>query len=671
MKKWIGAAAGLILLVIVGLVIQSQLPQKQTTENKAEQSTDSGEVDKSVYMDATKPVKERVAALLAQMTLEEKVAQMIQSEQMEANGGATPEQVTQFGIGSMLSGGGSAPTSGNQATDWEARINEYKTAAVNSRLGIPLIYGVDAVHGHNNVADTTIFPHNIGLGAANDPDLVKRIGAAVAEEVRATGAQWTFAPVVGIPFNERWGRFYECFGETPELVGRLGVAYIEGFQGTQGEEGYLGEKKVAATAKHFVGEGQVTDGINQGDVPLTNAEFDALLEQDKILEPYQKAVDAGVQTVMITFNSVDGVKCHESYHVITELLKDKLGFKGFVISDYNGLDQVNGATHKEKVKATVNAGMDMLMEPYDWQECMYDLIDLVNEGGVSMDRIDDAVSRILTVKFNLGLFEEKIGGDTEKQLLETVGSSEHRAIAREAVQKSQVLLKNDKVGGGIPVMEALKSYKNIVVAGSKADDLGSQCGGWTINWQGKTGNTTTGTTILKGIQDAIGSSKTVTYSEEGTITKDTEAMLVVVGEQPYAETQGDREEKALVLSNETRTILENAKKTAKEAGNEDVAMILVMVTGRPMTIADYVDEFDGIVEAWLPGTEGEGVADVLFGETDFSGTLSVTWPWYAKDIVGKLDAANQDKVLFNRETGLRKDGSSISVNGTAQIGTRP
>lgn len=631
-------------------------------------SEDDITVDKSIYMDPARSTKERVDALMAQMTLEEKVAQMLQAEQNVSKGGASISDVTKYGIGSILNGGGSAPASGNTAKDWEKLVNAYKQAALDSRLGIPLLYGVDAVHGHNNVLDATVFPHNIGLGATQDTDLVTRIGQIVAQEVRATGINWTFAPTMGNPQNERWGRYYECFGENIDLVTKMSQAYIKGLQGVLGSDDYLSSLHVAATAKHYIGEGYTKDGINQGNVDMTSEEFYTLLEDNGVLEPYKKAVEAGVQAVMISYNSVDGLKCHENYQLITNILKNELGFKGIVISDFDGIDQVQGNTYKDKVVNCVNAGIDMCMEPFDWKKCMNAIIAGVNDKSISMDRINDAVERILTVKFEMGLFEEKIGGENECKLLDDFGSNEHREVARQAVCESLVLLKNDKYNNDMTVMEYLPECKKIMVTGSNADDIGNQCGGWTISWQGSSGDITTGTTILEGIEAAVGDDVTVKYNEDGIVEDGTQAVIVVAGEKPYAEGNGDRAETALRLGADDQTVLNNVYNSIDKL-NKKIPVILILVSGRPLTIADYVGDCDAVIEAWLPGTEGEGVADVLFGDYDFTGTLPVTWPWYGQYIDEKF--TDDSAVLFKPGTGLKKDGSSILKEGTQTIGDKP
>jgi len=577
------------------------------------------EVDKSIYMDATQDVEMRVEALLVQMTLEEKIGQMLQPEQIYV----TADEVTTYGIGSVLSGGGSAPSTGNTAIDWAYRVNELKEAALETRLGIPLLYGVDAVHGNNNVYGTTVFPHNIGLGATGDLELVEKIGGITAEEVRAIGVQWTFAPCLGNPQNLRWGRSYECFSEDAAEVAEFGVAYIRGFQGVLGSEEYLDESHVLACAKHFIGEGYTANGVNQGNVEMSQDEFDVLLESG-ILDPYTKALNEGVRTVMVSFNSVDGMKCHENKHLVRGLLKDELGFTGLVISDYNAVQQLSGLTYKAQIRQAIEAGVDLFMEVSTWKEVAKCMKELVEDDEIPVELIDDAVRRILRVKFEAGLFEEEINSANEQALQTEIGSEAHREVAREAVRKSLVLLKNDNVGKQT-ALEALQSAGNIRLFGQKAYDIGAQCGGWTISWQGLTGKTTIGTTIIDGIAAEVMPEKKLSHNVKGEIAKENEALIVVVGEGPYAETDGDRGKNSVTISAIDKTMLENLRQSLADSGRDDVPVIAIIVAGRPLDITEYMDMFDGIVMAWLPGTEGAGIADVLFGEYDFTGKLTYTW----------------------------------------------
>lgn len=638
------------------VVVSAEQAVTESTQSTQQMSTEQepGAPDNGVYMDASQDVEVRIEALLSQMTLEEKAAQMVQPEQ----NGLTPEDVKKYGIGSVLSGGGSAPASGNTMADWENRINELKQAAVESRLGIPLLYGVDAVHGNNNIYGTTVFPHNIGLGAAHDEQLMTQIGEVVAEEVRAAGVQWTFAPTLGNAQNERWGRTYECFNEDAGEVAALGAAYIRGLQGEKGTEKYLDEDHVLACAKHFIGEGYTTDGTNQGNVDMTAEEFDALLDSG-LLDPYTAALDEGVLTVMISYNSVDGVKCHENKHLIQEVLKDQLGFRGFVVSDYNAIQQTSGKNYKEQVRLSLDAGVDLFMEPYTWQDCMQAIIDLVESGEISMDRVDDAVSRILRVKFEAGMFEEEIGGTHEKELGEQVGSEDHRALARQAVRESLVLLKNDTVNG-ISALEALNQAKNIQVSGQKAYDMGAQCGGWTISWQGQNGKITKGTTIIEGIAEVTADRELkLTHDITGVVNEEADALMVVVGEEPYAESDGDRTATSLVFSEKDQEVLKNVRESLGQR-KDRIPVVAVIVAGRPLDLTEYLDLFDGIVMAWLPGTEGAGVADVLFGDYEFRGTLPVTWLKDMEKLPSIMEAdlkgtqVDPQLALYERGTGLHK-----------------
>lgn len=624
---------------------------------------------RAIWMDASKSVDERVDALLAVMTLEEKAAQMVQPEQ---NSSAAPELVKELGIGSILSGGGSAPPGGNSAFDWADRVREYKVAALESRLGIPLIYGVDGVHGHNNVDDTVIFPHNIGLGAADREELVKEVGEAAAEEIRATGIPWTFAPTLGIVYSERWGRFYECFSEDPERVSRLGAAYVEGLQGSEADGNLFSYNKAAATAKHYIGEGQTKDGINQGDVEMTEEEFDLLLSEGGLLDPYRSAIDAGARILMASYNSVDGVKCHGNKHLLTGILKEEasegnpmgLGFTGFVVSDYNGIAQLPGTDYEAKVAMGLDAGVDMFMEPYAWREFIDAVIHGYENGTITGERIDDAVQRILRVKFEMGLFEEEL--EAQEELISLIGSEEHRETARKAVRESLTVLKNDPVSEtGRTALEHLVQAGSVTLAGAKAKDVGAQCGGWTISWQGAQdeggSKATSGTTIYEGFMEYSGE-KEILYNVRGNISGSPDVIVVVAGEAPYAEGNGDRTPEELKLPEGDRNTIKNALRT----GGEDTVKILLLMTGRPVALADYVDGFDAIVQAWLPGTEGGGIAELLLSEGyDFTATLPVTWPWYPQDITRKF--TDSSKVLFPYGTGLRRDGTSIIPGGQTEI----
>lgn len=634
---------------------QQESQDMETPAEEPQESEDAAlpEADKSVYMDASVDVETRVEALLSQMTLEEKAAQMVQAEQAHI----TVEEVESYGVGSVLSGGGSAPASGNTAKDWSDRVNELKTAALKTRLGIPLLYGIDAVHGNNNVYGTTIYPHNIGLGATGDTELAERIGRAVAEEVRAIGVQWTFAPTLGNPQIEFWGRTYECFSEDALEVAEYGAAFIRGFQGVSGTEEYLDETHVLACAKHYIGEGYTVDGINQGEVAMSAEEFDALLASG-VLDPYTKAIDEGVRTVMLSYNTVDGVKCHENKHLVREILKEELGFTGLVVGDYNAVQQLSGVTYKEQVRQAVDAGLDLFMEVSTWKEVMGYIVELVEEGGLTQEQIDDAVRRILRVKFEAGLFEEKIAGETEQELFENIGSDEHRELAREAVRKSLVLLKNDTVNGKTAI-EALNEAGNIRIFGEKAYDIGTQCGGWTISWQGQAGKITKGTTIIDGIAAQVMPEKTLSHDIGGIVQAENEAIIAVFGEEPYAEMYGDRTPETLTISDKDRTLLNNLKDSLEAQGKEDILKVAIITAGRPVNITQYMDMFDAVIMAWLPGTEGAGIADVLFGDYDFTGKLTYTWLKDPVNMDKKFTENNEEYVLFEKGYGLNKKGERL------------
>ncbi|SCL14670.1 beta-glucosidase [Micromonospora nigra] len=549
------------------------------------------------YQDPALPVVARVTDLLSRMTLDDKLGQMTQAERASV----TATEMTTYRLGSVLSGGGSAPTP-NTAAGWADMYDGLQRGARATPLAIPMLYGSDAVHGHNNLVGATIFPHNIGLGATRDPALVEQIGRATAEEVTATGVDWTFAPCVCVARDDRWGRTYESFGERPELASDM-TTVVTGLQGTTPG----GPASVLATAKHYVGDGGTTGGDDQGDTALTEAQLRAVH-----LPPFRAAVERGVGSVMVSYNSWNGQKLHGHRYLITDVLKGELGFSGFVVSDWNGIDQIDGAPGftGDEVARAVNAGIDMVMVPTEWKRFITLLRGEVQAGRVSMARIDDANRRILTKKIEFGLFERPLA---DRSYAATVGSAEHRALARRAVAESQVLLKNQ--GDVLPLAPTGK----IFVAGRNADDIGNQSGGWTISWQGDSGPITPGTTVLRGIRDAVGSAGTVTYSRDGTgIDPSYKVAIAVVGETPYAEGQGDRPDGLALDPADLRTV-----DTLRAAG---VPVVVVLVSGRPLDVAAQLPGWDALLAAWLPGTEGAGVADVLFGRHHPTGKLPVSWP---------------------------------------------
>ncbi len=547
----------------------------------------------------------QVNALLAKMTLDEKVGQMTQPDQSYLK---SDSDIEKYFLGSVLSGGDSDPKDGNTLEAWTNLYDRYQKHSLKTRLRIPLLYGVDAVHGHSNVLGAVIFPHNIGLGCTRNAALVEKISSITAEEVRATGINWTFAPCVAVPRDERWGRTYEGFGEDPALAEQLGAAAVRGLQG-----GDLADPlKVLGCAKHYVGDGGTVFGtgeegpLDRGDVRLDEKALRAMH-----MPGYVTAIRAGVGTIMPSYSSWNGVKCSGSRRLLTEILKDEMGFEGFLISDYAAIEKLPG-DYKAQVAGSINAGMDMVMVPKTYELFFKTLKQAAQDGTVPQTRIDDAVRRILRVKFAMGLM--KGGGShlADRSLWKSFGSAEHRAVARDAVRQSLVLLKNER-----KTLPLAKSAKRIHVGGKSADNLGNQCGGWTIDWQGKPGAVTPGgTTILAAIRKAAGAAQ-VTFSLDGSGAQGAGVGVVVIGETPYAEMNGDR--KDLVLAPEDVKAVTNMK----AAG---IPVVVVLVSGRPMILDGVLDKADALIAAWLPGTEGDGVADVLFGSYKPTGKLSHSWP---------------------------------------------
>ena len=582
--------------------------------------------------------EKKIDALVAQMTLDEKIGQMTQPDQMYL---ATPSDVATYHLGSLLSGGDSDPKKSNSFADWREMIDGYHAQTPQSRLKIPLLYGVDAVHGHNNVIGAVVFPHNVGLGATRDAKLVEEIARVTAQEVRATGANWTFAPCVTVARDERWGRSYEGFGEDPALAKELGAAAVRGFQGPD----LSGPLRVAACAKHYVGDGGTSWGtgskdatgaqrIDQGDTRVDEATLRKIH-----LAPYVDAIAAGVATIMPSYSSWNGVKCSGSKQLLTDILKTELGFQGFLISDYAAIDQLPG-DYKSDVKTSINAGMDMVMVPQKYQEFIATLKNLVEAGEVPQARVDDAVRRILRVKFALGL-EPGASAVSDAASAASFGSAEHRALARRAVHESLVLLKNDK-----QTLPLKKTLKRIHVAGRGADDMPMQAGGWTVRWQGlrvkgQPDIAIPGTTILAAIK-AAAPNASVTYSKDASDAKGADAVVVVVGEDPYAEFEGDRAD--LSLGPEDKAAIA----AAKQAG---APVVVVLLSGRAMIVTDELAQADAFVAAWLPGTEGAGVADVLLGDYKPTGKLPVSWPRSMAQIPINVGDATYDP-LFPYGYGL-------------------
>ncbi|OEL25078.1 Beta-glucosidase BoGH3B [Dichanthelium oligosanthes] len=605
--------------------------------------------DGARYKDPRQPLNRRIDDLLGRMTIAEKIGQMSQIERENA----TANVVRGYFVGSVLSGGGSVPAPQAPAEAWVDMVNGMQRAAMSTRLGIPMLYGIDAVHGHGNVYKATVFPHNVGLGCTRDPELVKKIGAAVALEVRATGIPYVFAPCVAVCRDPRWGRCYESFSEDPKVVQEM-TSIIPGLQGeipANGRRGapfVAGQRNVAACSKHYVGDGGTTKGINENN---TVASFHELLGVH--MPPYYSAVIQGVSTVMVSFSSWNGVKMHANHFLVTDFLKNTLRFRGFVISDWRAFDKMTSPEHADyitSIKLGILAGIDMVMIPYTYTEFIDDLTTLVQNGTIPMSRIDDAVRRILRVKFTMGLFENPYG---DPSLAGELGKPEHRELARVAVRRSLVLLKNGK-DGEKPLLPLPKKARSILVAGSHADNLGYQCGGWTITWQGLGGNNlTTGTTILDGIKRAVDHGMEVVYSENpdaGFVQQNKgrfDYAVVVVGEPPYAESFGDNLN--LTIPAPGPSVIRNVCGSVRCA--------VVLVSGRPLVVEPFMGAVDALVAAWLPGTEGQGVSDLLFGDYGFTGKLARTWFRSVEQLPMNVGDAHYDP-LFPYGFGLETQPST-------------
>ncbi len=595
-------------------------------------------------------MNEMIQTILSKMTLAEKIGQMTQVEKNSIS----PEEARDFMIGSVLSGGGGNPTP-NDPQSWRRMVHSYIEKSLETRLQIPIIYGVDAVHGHNNVVDATIFPHNIGLGAARDPELVKRIAMATAREMLATGVYWTFAPSVAVPQDIRWGRTFEGYAQETAVVSELGRAYVAG----------LIEAGVLPSVKHYLADGGTTWGsskrfpsrdweafsqdhtlaqikvgawmvgylklgawqIDQGD-----AQMDEATLRTVHLPPYQTAVAAGALNVMASYSSWKGEKMHAHHYLLTDVLKGEFGFPGFIVSDWEAINQIDEDYYTCVVKS-INAGLDMVMVPFAFRDFMDALDTAVAKGDVAQSRIDDAVSRILLAKEALGLFDQPIPDVP----LTAVGCAAHRRLAREAVLKTVVLLKNE---GVLPIKNKVK---RILVAGLAADDIGLQCGGWTIEWMGRPGAITSGKTILEGIQAAAGQSTEIIYSEDGRLSQPdrAEVGIVVIAEQVYAEGMGDRQ--SLELEADQVDLIERTRQRCDQ-------VVVVLLSGRPLIITEWLDGWDAFVAAWLPGSEADGLADLLFGQAPFSGRLSYRWPRSMDQI--PLDQIKSKDPLFEIGDGL-------------------
>jgi len=603
-------------------------------------------------------IEARISQLLRKLTLEQKIAQMIQADIRYV----TPEDVKTYRLGSILNGGGAFPGNEKHAavSDWVALADRFYDASMDTSGGapaIPIMWGTDAVHGHNNVIGATLFPHNVALGAAHDPDLVQRIGEATAREVAATGIDWTFAPTVAVVRDSRWGRSYEGYSERPEMVRAYAGRMVQGLQGTLDTPSFLDGNHILATAKHFIGDGGTNHGIDRGNNRSSEQELLAIHGQG-----YVAAIQSGVQTIMVSYNSWQGVKMHGQRHLLTDVLKTRMGFDGLIVSDWDGVDEVQGCS-KDRCAQAINAGIDMIMVPEQWKAFLQNTIAQVRAGDIPMTRIDAAVTRILRVKLRAGLFEK--GRPSSRPLAnksEQIGAPQDRALAREAVRKSVVLLKNDKC------LLPLSPKAHVLVAGDGADNIGKQAGGWSISWQG-TGNTNAdfpgATSLFEGIRSAVAAAGgTATLSAEGGYETKPDVAIVVFGENPYAEWHGDIKsldyegpsddghevdmqrpapEVSAIDEANPKVLEANHTQASATHANADLSLlqrlrqdgipvVAVFLTGRVRGVTPELEASNAFAVAWWPGTEGAGIADVLFrrssGEVNFpiTGKLSYGWP---------------------------------------------
>lgn len=567
-------------------------------------NSDECKIDQLPYTSSSIPIDERVNDLIDRMSLEEKIGQMML---IERNSLKNDDDIALYGLGGLLSGMGSKPET-NTPEGWLSMVNGYTRISKTTRLAIPVMYGADAIHGHTNIETATVFPHFIGLGATGDPELIKKVALATTEELAASGIYWNFSPNLDVLGDPRWGRFFESFGSSTSLVTELGTAYLDGIKSYDSSPYHP-----IGTAKHFVGAGAMVWGesynkdfmIDQGESKMTSEEL-----FQRHLPSFEAAIAAGVPSVMVGLNSWQGQKLSTNKYLITDVLKNDLGFDGFVVSDWYGVYEIEKNKYNSAVTA-VNTGIDMIMLPFEYQRFMKDMQKAVKNGDISQERIDDAVARILKVKFQIGLFDNV---DYNTNLTQDIGSEEHRKIAREAVSKSMVVLKNDN-----NLLPISKFSQKIYVAGTAADNLGMQLGGWSVEWQGIDGNWTPGTTILDGIREVMSPQVDLFYNKDGNFETDNQLAdigIMVVGEKPYAEGWGDT--KNLSLNSDDLKTIEKLKKNSKK-------ILVIIISGRPLEIKNEIKNWDATIAAWLPGSEGGGVADIIFGVQPITGKLPVAW----------------------------------------------
>lgn len=584
-------------------------------------------------------LEKRITDLMAGMTVEDKVGQLVQGDIASV----TPDDVRRYRLGSILAGGNSDPGGRYDASpaEWLALADAFYDASMDTSKGgkaIPLLFGIDAVHGQSNIIGATLFPHNIGLGATRNPELLRQIGGITALETRVTGMEWTFAPTVAVPQDDRWGRTYEGYSESPDVVASYAAAMVEGLQGRVGTPEFLDGRHVIASVKHFLGDGGTTDGKDQGDTRISESDLVRIHAAG-----YPPAIAAGAQTAMASFNSVNGEKMHGHRHYLTDVLKGRMNFGGFVVGDWNGHGQVKGCTTTD-CPATINAGLDMAMASDSWKGFYETTLAAVKDGRITPQRLDDAVRRILRVKFRLGLFEA--GRPSTRAVsgqFALIGAPAHRAVARQAVRESLVLLKNQN--GLLP----LSPKQLILVAGDGADDVGKQAGGWTLNWQG-TGTTRkdfpNADTIYEGIaRQASAAGGEAVLSVDGRYAVKPDVAVVVFGEDPYAEFQGDRPTLAYKPGNETDLAL------LKRLKADGIPVVAVFLSGRPLWVNREINAADAFVAAWLPGSEGAGIADVLLRgsdgrvQHDFKGKLSFSWPRTATQYANNVGQKDYDPLF--------------------------
>ncbi|MBK8807716.1 MAG: glycoside hydrolase family 3 C-terminal domain-containing protein [Bacteroidales bacterium] len=571
--------------------------------------------------------------LLSKMTLEEKIGQIAQVDLSIIKSRLT--EIEKYCIGSILSGGDSKP-SDNSSEAWKNIYDSVQYYASKTRLQIPVIYGIDAVHGNNSIKGAVIFPHNIGLGCTKNPELIEKIGRVTAIEIAATGINWNFGPCMAVAQDDRWGRTYESYSEDPELVSILSSAYIKGLQ----TDNLQNETAVAGTAKHFAADGATFEGKDRGDAIISETEF-----RKKHVDIYKSAIDLNIATIMASFSKWNGKECHGNAYLLDTILRQELGFEGVIVSDWGAIDLLPGDYYSDIVNG-INSGLDLIMVPIQYEKFLVELKKAIENGDISIARIDNSVRRILKLKYDLGMFDKK---ETNRELLKKIGSKEHRTIGRQAVRESMVLLKNNN-----KTLPISKDIKKIHIAGSHADNIGYQCGGWTLSWQGMSGNITPGTSLLQAIKKTVPKAE-ISYSDNGEgADESTQLAIVAIGETPYAEWFGD--DKKLMLQQKDIDIIENLKR-------KNIPVVCVLMTGRPRIITPIIHNCEAVVAAWLPGTEAEGITDILFGDYNPTGKLSFSWPKSIEQEPINIGDSKYDP-LFAFGYGMTSFEDDLSMNPT-------